>query len=131
MKSDTMGFDLETCFPLMESDQTDSGIFDNVLEVLTLSGRSLPEAVTMMMPQAWENSTTLDPAIKDYYKFQASMMEPWDGPALVCFTDGDGVGASLDRNGLRPCRYYVTRDRKLILSSECGVLRIKPEDILQ
>jgi len=132
MRSEVMGPELSQCFPIIESDQTDSGIFDNVLELLTISGRSLPEAVTMMMPQAWENSTSVAPEVRDFFKFQAATMEPWDGPALICFTDGDGVGASLDRNGLRPCRYYVTKDDKLIVSSECGVLpQIPPENVLQ
>mmetsp|Transcript_62362 Transcript_62362/g.174232 ORF Transcript_62362/g.174232 Transcript_62362/m.174232 type:complete len:2159 (-) Transcript_62362:60-6536(-) len=122
MRSDLLGPQLQECFPLVELDQTDSGIFDNVLEVLTLAGRSLPEAMVMMMPQAWENSSYITPELRDFFKYNASIMEPWDGPALVCFTDGSGVGASLDRNGLRPCRYYVTSDKKIILSSECGVL---------
>jgi len=130
MKSELLGPELEQCFPLMELDQTDSGIFDNFLEVLTISGRTLPEAVAMMMPPAWENSDSMEPKLKDYYKYQAAIMEPWDGPALVCFTDGDGVGASLDRNGLRPCRYYVTKDNKLIVSSECGVLKMPADSIV-
>mmetsp|Transcript_14150 Transcript_14150/g.33363 ORF Transcript_14150/g.33363 Transcript_14150/m.33363 type:complete len:2131 (+) Transcript_14150:101-6493(+) len=131
MKSDVLGPELKQCFPLIEEDQTDSGIFDNVLEVLCLAGRTLPEAITMMMPPAWENNKAMKPELRDYYKFQASMMEPWDGPALICFTDGDTVGASLDRNGLRPCRYYVTKDNKLILSSEAGVVSVPPEDIVK
>eukprot|EP00428_Durinskia_dybowskii_P045599 CAMPEP_0170342818 /NCGR_PEP_ID=MMETSP0116_2-20130129/72577_1 /TAXON_ID=400756 /ORGANISM="Durinskia baltica, Strain CSIRO CS-38" /LENGTH=754 /DNA_ID=CAMNT_0010596457 /DNA_START=58 /DNA_END=2318 /DNA_ORIENTATION=- len=131
MSSVMLGPQLKECFPLVELDQTDSGIFDNVLEILTLAGRTLPEAILMMMPQAWENSTDLAPELRDLLKFNAAMMEPWDGPALVCFTDGTGVGACLDRNGLRPCRYYVTKDKKIILSSECGVLpQIEPESIL-
>eukprot|EP00931_Biecheleriopsis_adriatica_P035288 TRINITY_DN2030_c0_g1_i3.p1 TRINITY_DN2030_c0_g1~~TRINITY_DN2030_c0_g1_i3.p1 ORF type:complete len:2151 (-),score=484.82 TRINITY_DN2030_c0_g1_i3:46-6498(-) len=129
MSSELLGAQLQDCFPLIELDQTDSGMFDNFLEVLTFSGRSLPEAVAMMMPPAWENTDTLSSELRDYYKYQAALMEPWDGPALVCFTDGDGVGASLDRNGLRPCRYYITHDDKLIVSSECGVLKIDPMNI--
>ncbi|CAJ1373522.1 unnamed protein product, partial [Effrenium voratum] len=131
MSSELLGAELEQCFPLMEMDQTDSGIFDNFLEVLAISGRSLPEAVAMMMPPAWENADRMDEKIRDYYKFQAAIIEPWDGPALVAFTDGDGVGASLDRNGLRPCRYYVTKDKKLIISSECGVLKMPPDSIVE
>ena len=116
----------------MEMDQTDSGIFDNCLEILTITGRPLPEAVSMMMPTAWENDASIEGDMRSYFKYQASVMEPWDGPALVSFTDGDGVGASLDRNGLRPCRYYVTRDNKLIVSSEAGVIQgIKPEDVIK
>eukprot|EP00439_Symbiodinium_sp_Y106_P016576 s7097_g2.t1 len=130
MKSELLGPQLEQCFPLMELDQTDSGIFDNFLEVLTISGRTLPEAVAMMMPPAWENLDSMDSKLRDYYKYQAALLEPWDGPALVCFTDGDGVGASLDRNGLRPCRYYVTKDNKLIVSSECGVLKQPADSIV-
>merc|ERR1719399_2368444 len=76
-----------------------------------------------MMPQAWEKSQSVSDKMKDFYKYHAAIMEPWDGPALVCFTDGDGVGASLDRNGLRPCRYYITSENKLIVSSECGVFK--------
>lgn len=131
MSSELLGAELEQCFPLMEMDQTDSGIFDNFLEVLAISGRTLPEAVAMMMPPAWENSDQMDAKIRDYYKFQAALLEPWDGPALVCFTDGDGVGASLDRNGLRPCRYYVTNQKRIIISSECGVLKLPVESIVE
>mmetsp|Transcript_49861 Transcript_49861/g.116524 ORF Transcript_49861/g.116524 Transcript_49861/m.116524 type:complete len:2132 (-) Transcript_49861:321-6716(-) len=131
MRSDVLGPELKECFPLIEEDQTDSGIFDNVLEVLCLAGRTLPEAITLMMPPAWENNPAMKPAVRDYFKYQASLMEPWDGPALICFTDGDSVGACLDRNGLRPCRYYVTKGNKLILSSEAGVVPVEPADIIK
>jgi len=131
MKSDFVGPELQDCFPLIEYDQTDSGIFDNVLEVLSISGRPLPEVVTMMMPQAWENDASVSEELRDFYKYQAAVMEPWDGPALVAYTDGDGVGASLDRNGLRPCRYYITKDNRLILASEAGVLGVKDEDVVE
>jgi len=132
MASDIFGPELAECCPIVEADQADSAIFDNVLELLILSGRSMPEAVTMMQPQAWEKSSLLSQEVKDFYKYHAAVMEPWDGPALICFTDGDGVGASLDRNGLRPCRYYVTSDKRLIVSSECGVLpHIQAKDVVK
>ena len=100
MKSPHMP-DLQDMFPIVEKEGSDSMAFDNVLELLIMAGRTLPEAVLMMMPEAWQNNEVMDEDRKAYYKFNAALMEPWDGPALVCFTDGQYMGASLDRNGLR------------------------------
>jgi len=118
---------LENCFPLFNDDQTDSSQLDNIMEVITLAGRSLAEVAVMMVPQAWEKTPFVEQNLRDFCKVQASVMEPWDGPALLCFTDGDTAGACLDRNGLRPCRYYLTRDQRLICGSEAGVLPQIPE----
>ena len=100
MKSPHMP-DLQDMFPIVEKEGSDSMAFDNVLELLIMAGRTLPEAVLMMMPEAWQNNEVMDQDRKAFYKFNAALMEPWDGPALVCFTDGQYMGASLDRNGLR------------------------------
>src|SRR5919112_258569 len=113
---------LERIFPVTASDFSDSATFDEVLELLHLSGRSLPHAVLMMIPEAWENHEEMDPARRAFYRFHASIMEPWDGPACVAFTDGTLIGAVLDRNGLRPGRYWVTDDGLVVLASEAGVL---------
>ena len=110
---------------------SDSASFDEVLELLHLGGRSLPHAVLMMVPEAWENHATMDPSLKDFYEFHSMFMEPWDGPACVTFTDGRLVGAVLDRNGLRPGRYWVTDDGLVVLASESGVLDLEPERVVQ
>jgi glutamate synthase (NADPH/NADH) len=124
-------FGVQDCFPICEPDQSDSAMFDNVLELLTLAGKPLPEAVALMMPQPWEKSPIPENQ-KNMFKYNAATMEPWDGPALVCFTDGDLAGGCLDRNGLRPCRYYITRDHRVIAGSEAGLLpHIKPEDVVK
>src|SRR5947207_9521683 len=104
-------------------------MFDNVLELLLLAGRSLPHAVMMMIPEAYAGRDDLPNHLKGFYAFHSCIMEPWDGPAAVCFTDGRVVGATLDRNGLRPCRYLVTKDDLVVLSSEAGVLPIEPARI--
>src|SRR3712207_6513913 len=109
---------LERIFPVTASDFSDSATFDEVLELLHLSGRSLPHAVLMMIPEAWENHDEMDPARRAFYRFHSSIMEPWDGPAAVCFTDGTLIGAVLDRNGLRPGRWWHTRDDLVVLASE-------------
>ncbi|GAC1468073.1 MAG: glutamate synthase large subunit [Chloroflexota bacterium] len=109
---------------------SDTAAFDNALEFLVLSGRSLPEAMTMMIPEAWENDDLMDPDRRAYYQYSSWLMEPWDGPAAIAFTDGKIVGATLDRNGLRPARYSITRDGRLILASEEGALTVPPEDIV-
>ncbi|ASO21392.1 glutamate synthase large subunit [Actinoalloteichus hoggarensis] len=122
--------DLERLFPICAEDGSDSASFDEVLELLHLTGRSLPHAVLMMIPEAWENHTGMDPARRAFYKFHASLMEPWDGPACVTFSDGTLVGAVLDRNGLRPARWWRTTDDRVVLASEAGVLDIAPEQVV-
>jgi glutamate synthase (NADPH/NADH) large chain len=118
--------DLERLFPICTPGASDSATFDEVLELLHLAGRSLPHAVLMMIPEAWENHESMDPARRAFYAYHASLMEPWDGPAAVVFTDGTLVGAVLDRNGLRPARYWVCDDGLVVLSSEVGVLEVDP-----
>jgi glutamate synthase (NADPH/NADH) large chain len=125
------GGDLERLFPVCTPGASDSASFDEVLELLHLGGRSLPHAVLMMIPEAWENHTEMDPARRAFYEFHASLMEPWDGPACVVFTDGTQVGAVLDRNGLRPSRYWVTDDGLVVLASEVGVLDIDPASVVR
>ena len=122
--------DLRRLFPICTPDSSDSASFDNVLELLHLGGRSLPHAVMMMIPEAWENNTTMDPARRAFCRFHASVMEPWDGPACVTFTDGTVVGAVLDRNGLRPGRWWRTIDDRVILASESGVLDVPSAQIV-
>ena len=126
-----IGGDLDRIYPVCTPGASDSASFDEVLELLHLAGRSLPHAVLMMIPEAWENHTTMDHARRAFYRYHASLMEPWDGPAAVCFTDGTVVGAVLDRNGLRPARYWVTDDDLVVLASEVGVLDIAPERIVR
>ncbi|MEU5978941.1 glutamate synthase large subunit [Streptomyces sp. NPDC047315] len=123
--------DLERIFPVCTPDASDSASFDEVLELLHLGGRSLPHAVLMMVPEAWENHDSMDPARRAFYQYHSTMMEPWDGPACVTFTDGVQVGAVLDRNGLRPGRYWVTDDGLVVLSSEVGVLDIDPAKVVR
>lgn len=126
LASDRIGGDLERLFPICTPDASDSGSFDEVLELLHLGGRSLPHAVLMMIPEAWENNDAMPQELRDFYRFHGALMEPWDGPACVCFTDGTQIGAVLDRNGLRPGRYWVTNDGLVVLASEAGVLDIDP-----
>ncbi|WP_406243411.1 glutamate synthase large subunit [Streptomyces anulatus] len=122
---------LDRIFPVCTPDASDSASFDEVLELLHLGGRSLPHSVLMMVPEAWENHDSMDPARRAFYQYHATMMEPWDGPACVTFTDGVQVGAVLDRNGLRPGRYWVTDDGLVVLSSEVGVLDIDPAKVVR
>ncbi|ARQ71312.1 glutamate synthase large subunit [Streptomyces marincola] len=122
---------LSRLFPVCTPDASDSATFDEVLELLHLGGRSLPHAVLMMVPEAWENHGSMDPARRAFYQFHSTIMEPWDGPACVTFTDGTQVGAVLDRNGLRPGRYWVTDDGLVVLSSEVGVLDIDPARVVR
>jgi glutamate synthase (NADPH/NADH) large chain len=129
LASDLIPGDLKRLFPIVEMSGSDSASFDEVLELLYLGGRSLPHAVLMMIPEAWENHATMPQNRRDFYAFHASMMEPWDGPACVTFTDGHQVGAVLDRNGLRPSRYWVTKDGMVVLASEVGVLDIPAENV--
>ena len=131
LKSDYFGDDLQRIFPIVEMSGSDSASFDEVLELLYLGGRSLPHSILMMIPEAWENHATMSQKRRDFYAFHASMMEPWDGPACVTFTNGHQVGAVLDRNGLRPSRYWVTEDGLVVLASEVGVLDIPAEKIVR
>jgi len=128
-KSDLYGSEFQRLFPVMDTETSDSGILDNVLELLVSTGRSVPEAVMMMIPEAWENHESMPAARRAMYQYNASLMEPWDGPAAVLFTDSRWAGGVLDRNGLRPCRYWVTHDDRVVLSSEVGVLDIPPDMI--
>ncbi|MCX4544154.1 glutamate synthase large subunit [Streptomyces sp. NBC_01565] len=122
---------LDRIFPICTPDASDSASFDEVLELLHLGGRSLPHSVLMMIPEAWENHTSMDPALRAFYQYHSTLMEPWDGPACVTFTDGTQVGAVLDRNGLRPGRYWVTDDGLVVLGSEVGVLDIDPAKVVR
>jgi len=128
IKTDKFG-DLERIFPICTPDGSDTARFDEVLELLHLGGRSLPHAMLMMIPEAWEKHATMDPAKRAFYAYHASLMEPWDGPASVAFTDGTVMGAVLDRNGLRPSRVWVTEDGLVIMASEVGVLDIDPSTV--
>ncbi len=129
--SDRFGNDLQKVLPVINPDGSDSGIFDNVLELLVLAGRSLPEAMMMMIPEPWSKHESMSEEKKAFYEYHSSLMEPWDGPASMVFTDGVGIGACLDRNGLRPSRYYVTSDDRVILASEVGVLDVPPEKVIK
>jgi glutamate synthase (NADPH/NADH) large chain len=130
LASDLIPGDLSRLYPICAEDGSDSASFDEVLELLHLGGRSLPHAVLMMIPEAWENHAEMDPKRKAFYQFHASLMEPWDGPACVTFTDGSLVGAVLDRNGLRPARWWQTADDRVVLASESGVLSLKPDEVV-
>ena len=131
LTSELIPGDLTRLFPICTPGGSDSASFDEVLELLHLGGRSLPHAVLMMIPEAWENHATMDPARRAFYEYHATFMEPWDGPANVCFTDGTVIGAVLDRNGLRPGRFWVTDDGLVILSSETGVLDVPSARIVR
>ncbi|MGH3519252.1 MAG: glutamate synthase large subunit [Haloechinothrix sp.] len=131
LASDLIPGDLQRIYPIITRGASDSASFDEVLELLHLGGRSLPHAVLMMIPEAWENHEEMDPARRAFYEFHSTLMEPWDGPALVSFTDGTQIGAVLDRNGLRPARYWVTEDGLVVLASEVGVLDIDPSTIVK
>ena len=131
LESDLIPGDLKRLFPIVNNSGSDSASFDEVLELLYLGGRSLPHSILMMIPEAWENHATMPIELKNFYAFHSALMEPWDGPACVTFTDGKQVGAVLDRNGLRPSRFWVTKDGLVVLSSEVGVLDFPPEDIIR
>ncbi|WP_199550526.1 glutamate synthase large subunit [Streptomyces sp. N35] len=132
LASDLFGSEqLERIFPICTPDASDSASFDEVLELLHLGGRSLPHSVLMMIPEAWENHASMDPARRAFYQYHSTLMEPWDGPACVTFTDGTQVGAVLDRNGLRPGRYWVTDEGLVVLGSEVGVLDIDPAKVVR
>jgi len=132
LSSRVFGEELESLYPIIEDGGSDSAAFDNVLELLTINGvLSLPEAVMLMVPEAWEGNETIDGAKQAFYEWAACMMEPWDGPALFTFADGRYCGANLDRNGLRPCRYYVLEDDRIICASEVGTINIDPATVVQ
>ncbi|WP_439645556.1 glutamate synthase large subunit [Janibacter limosus] len=131
LSSDIIPGDLQRIMPICAPEASDSASFDEVLELLHLGGRSLPHSVLMMIPEAWENHATMPQELKDFYEFHSMFMEPWDGPACVTFTDGRYAGAVLDRNGLRPGRYWVTDDGLVVLASESGVLELDPEHVVQ
>ncbi len=128
-QSELFGEDMQKLFPIVFPDNSDSATFDNVLEFLHMTGRPLPHAIMMMIPEAWFGHETMDDKCRAFYEYHACLMEPWDGPASIAFTDGELIGAVLDRNGLRPSRYYVTRDDMVIMASEVGVLEVAPEDV--
>ena len=130
LQSERFGDDLRKLLPVIREGGSDTATFDNVLEFLVMNGRSLPHAILMMIPEPWSGNESMDPDRRAFYEYHASLMEPWDGPASIAFTDGTVIGAVLDRNGLRPSRYYVTKNDLVIMASEVGVLDIPPEDIL-
>ena len=129
--SDLFGDDLKKLLPVINEDGSDSAMFDNALEFLALSGRPLPHAIMMMIPEPWERHESMDAEKRAFYEYHSCLQEPWDGPASIAFTDGVRIGATLDRNGLRPSRYYVTKDDRVIMASEVGVLDLPPEMIVQ
>jgi glutamate synthase domain-containing protein 2/glutamate synthase domain-containing protein 1/glutamate synthase domain-containing protein 3 len=130
-EAEAFGDDIRKIRPIINPNGSDSGMFDNTLELLYLSGRSLPHAVMMMIPEPWSNHESMDDDKRAFYQYHSSLMEPWDGPASISFTDGVQIGAVLDRNGLRPGRYYVTSDDTVILASEAGVLDVPPENVVR
>jgi glutamate synthase (ferredoxin) len=129
MASDLFGDDLKKLYPVISEAQSDSACLDNALEFLVMGGRSLPHAMMMLIPEAWSGAPHMDMDRRGFYEYHAAMQEPWDGPAAVCFTDGKRVGAALDRNGLRPARYVVTKDDFVVMASETGVLTFPPEEV--
>ncbi len=130
LTSQLFGDDIKKLLPIINENGSDSAMFDNCLELLVMGGRSLPHAIAMMVPEPWENHSNMSPEKRAFYEYHSCLMAPWDGPAAVCFTDGRSIGAVLDRNGLRPSRYYITNDGLVIMASEAGVLQIEPERIL-
>src|SRR6202166_2844156 len=130
LASPLFGDDMKKLMPIITAGGSDSAMLDNAVELLTLSGRTLPHVMSMLIPEAWDHDATMPEDIKAFYEYHASLMEPWDGPAAVAFTDGRIIGAKLDRNGLRRGRYVVTSDGLVVLASEAGVLPIKPEDVI-
>ena len=129
MRSELFGEELSKAFPICENHNSDSGNFDNALELLLLAGRPLPEAVMMMIPEAWQNHHSMPESKRAFYEYYSALQEPWDGPASMSFTDGRYIGAVLDRNGLRPSRYYITKDDRVIMASEVGVVDVEPQDV--
>jgi len=131
LQSQLFGSDVQKLFPIVYEQQSDSACLDNAVEFLVMGGRSLPHAMMMLIPEPWVGNPQMDLDRRGFYEYHAAMMEPWDGPAAVCFTDGKLIGATLDRNGLRPCRYQVTTDDLVVLASEAGVLPAAPKEIRQ
>ena len=131
MESEKIGDDLKYLMPVIEPNCSDSGEFDNAMELLMMSGRPLPEVVMMMIPEAWQKHNAMDASKRAFYEYHSCLQEPWDGPASISFTDGKMIGAVLDRNGLRPSRYYVTNDDRVIMASEVGVLEIDPAIVVK
>ncbi|MEM8766019.1 MAG: glutamate synthase large subunit, partial [Pseudomonadota bacterium] len=131
LDSKLFGDELRKLYPIVEPDCSDSGTFDNVLEFLLMNGRKLQEAVLMMIPEAWQQHPTMDEAKRAFYEYNSCLMEPWDGPASIAFTDGTYIGAVLDRNGLRPSRYYITNDDKCIMASEVGTVQVDPATVIE
>ncbi len=129
LASEKYGPDLKKIFPICTPDASDSAIFDNALELLVLTGRTLPQAMSMLIPEPWAGHESMPDDLKAYYEYQACLLEPWDGPASMAFTDGQMIGACLDRNGLRPSRYWVTKNGHVVMASEAGVLDVPPEDV--
>lgn len=131
MQSELFGDDIQKLFPIITKGKSDSASMDMAVELLLMTGRSLPEVMMMLVPEAWEKDTAMNADKKAFYEYNSCIMEPWDGPASVPFTDGNYIGALLDRNGLRPSRYTVTKDGNVVMSSEIGVLNIKPENVVK
>ncbi|MGF1578414.1 MAG: glutamate synthase large subunit [Gemmataceae bacterium] len=129
-QSELFGDDIHKVFPVIDPEGSDSGMFDNAFEMLAITGRSLPHAAMMMIPEPWTSDDRMSPEKRAFYEYHACLMEPWDGPASIAFTDGKQIGAVLDRNGLRPSRYYVTSDDLVIMASEVGVLEVPPEKVV-
>ena len=129
VKSELFGDSLQNLFPIAEPDCSDSGVFDNVLEFLLMTGRTLQESIMMMIPEAWQKNELMPDNKRAFYEYHSCLMEPWDGPASIAFTDGKYIGAVLDRNGLRPSRYYLTHDDRVIMASEVGVVPIDPKNV--
>ncbi len=130
-ESEAFGEDIKRITPIVNPNGSDSAMFDNTLELLVLAGRSLPHAVMMMIPEPWQAHESMSDSLKAFYQYHSCMMEPWDGPASIAFTDGTQIGAVLDRNGLRPSRYYITKDDLVVLASEAGVLEFPPEHVVR
>ena len=129
LESPLFGADIKKLFPIITPGGSDSASFDNALELLVMAGRGISHAMAMLIPEAWSGNPDMNPQKRAFYEYHASLMEPWDGPAAIAFTDGRSIGATLDRNGLRPARYLVTNDDLIIMASEAGVLPVKPEDV--
>ena len=129
MKSGLFGEDLKKIFPVIEPDKSDSASLDNVLEFLVLTGKSLPHALSMLIPESWNDKNPIPESLKAFYEYHSTIMEPWDGPASIVFSDGRFIGGTLDRNGLRPSRYIITKDDMIVMGSEVGVQIFAPEQI--
>src|SRR5205085_201534 len=130
-ESPLLGADLDKMWPIIPHGQSDTACLDNALELLMVGGYSLAHAVMMLIPEAWAGNPLMDPQRRAFYEYHAALMEPWDGPAAIAFTDGRQIGATLDRNGLRPARYIITDDDHVIMASEAGVLAVPEEKIVR